>query len=484
MALPAWWCRGGRGSSTTSGCSPISTSRLIRPTWRRLSPRVNGSRKTKTARFFRAVFSSHKPALLFAVAEAPRPPSGAAGLGVGGRLGSGLRSWCRSRLAVVDRRGRVRLGIDRETHLLAHRRATPRRGPFGLLCALRLSGCSWLFRLAAIRQWLLWRRRNGFGLHHRQRRLRRISVEIGNGARHLRRRCRPEFVHNRSGQTVLRPAPPAASAATSATAGPPLALCGLIGANHAGLLLAFVTRRAIFACLAAPAAPPPTPLAPRTFGSGFGAGLFAAGGIPGEPFGLFGFHLRFDFDVERLVLVECFLQLRRERCHLRRQQRLGGLQRVHLFAAIDDKGLLAGYRRVGDHRKGYLEAVLEVAQMAALVIENVKRDIGSGPHHEIVGRALHQYFLKAAQQLQGHRGNRTYMAAAAALRAGLGRTLQHAGADALARHLEQSEMRDASDLDSGAVLPEAIAELALHRTVVALLVHVDEVDDDQAGEVA
>src|SRR5450432_2097827 len=76
------------------------------------------------------------------------------------------------------------------------------------------------------------------------------------------------------------------------------------------------------------------------------------------------------------------------------------------------------------------------------------------------------------------------MAAATALRAGLGRTLQHAGADALARHFEQAEMRDASDLDPRAVLPQAVAELAFDRTVVALLVHVDEVDDDQAGEVA
>src|ERR1700754_2461511 len=76
------------------------------------------------------------------------------------------------------------------------------------------------------------------------------------------------------------------------------------------------------------------------------------------------------------------------------------------------------------------------------------------------------------------------MAAAAALRAGLGRTLEHAGANALARHLQQAEMRDAPDLDPRAVLPQAIAQLAFDRTVVALLVHVDEVDDDKAGEVA
>src|SRR3954471_14831538 len=76
------------------------------------------------------------------------------------------------------------------------------------------------------------------------------------------------------------------------------------------------------------------------------------------------------------------------------------------------------------------------------------------------------------------------MAAAAALRAGLSRTLQHAGADALARHFQEAKMRDAADLDAGTILPQAVGKLALDRTVVPLLVHVDEVDDDQPREVA
>ena len=45
-------------------------------------------------------------------------------------------------------------------------------------------------------------------------------------------------------------------------------------------------------------------------------------------------------------------------------------------------------------------------------------------------------------------------------------------------------MRDAADLDAGAVVLERLLQLALDGAVVALLVHVDEVDDDQAGEVA
>ncbi len=45
-------------------------------------------------------------------------------------------------------------------------------------------------------------------------------------------------------------------------------------------------------------------------------------------------------------------------------------------------------------------------------------------------------------------------------------------------------MRDAPNLDARAVLPQAIAELALDRAVVALLVHIDEVDHDETGKIA
>ncbi len=45
-------------------------------------------------------------------------------------------------------------------------------------------------------------------------------------------------------------------------------------------------------------------------------------------------------------------------------------------------------------------------------------------------------------------------------------------------------MRDAADLDAGAVVLQRILQPPFDRAVVALLVHVDEVDDDQAGEVA
>jgi hypothetical protein len=51
-------------------------------------------------------------------------------------------------------------------------------------------------------------------------------------------------------------------------------------------------------------------------------------------------------------------------------------------------------------------------------------------------------------------------------------------------HLQKPEMRDAADLDARAVVLQAILEFLFNRAVVAVFLHVDEVDNDQAREVA
>src|SRR5437764_394743 len=76
------------------------------------------------------------------------------------------------------------------------------------------------------------------------------------------------------------------------------------------------------------------------------------------------------------------------------------------------------------------------------------------------------------------------MAAAAAVWAFFGRALQHARADPLARHFEKSEMRDVPDLDARAVVLQRLLQAPFDRAVVALLIHVDEVNHDESGEVS
>src|SRR5205814_3704799 len=56
-------------------------------------------------------------------------------------------------------------------------------------------------------------------------------------------------------------------------------------------------------------------------------------------------------------------------------------------------------------------------------------------------------------------------------------------ADALARHLHQTQRRDLGDLVLGTVPPQALGQPAQYELPVALQHHVDEVDDDDAAQV-
>src|SRR4051812_28134268 len=170
------------------------------------------------------------------------------------------------------------------------------------------------------------RLRGRLGLDQRRRGLVRAAVEIGHSFGGFRRRCRPEFIRDRSGETVFRPAAaPTASATATAAARTPLAIRRLIAARHAALVVAFVlvgfavvtgdgafhrfghdahgivflargavvlARRTAFTRLAT-AAPAPAPLAALTVGFAFAAGFFAADGVFRETLGLLGFDFAF-----------------------------------------------------------------------------------------------------------------------------------------------------------------------------------------------
>ena len=76
------------------------------------------------------------------------------------------------------------------------------------------------------------------------------------------------------------------------------------------------------------------------------------------------------------------------------------------------------------------------------------------------------------------------MAGAAAARAGDGRAFAQCRLQALAAHLQQAELADAAELHAGAVLAQRLAQAVLDLAAVLALLHVDEVDHDQAAQVA
>src|ERR1700747_2008017 len=76
------------------------------------------------------------------------------------------------------------------------------------------------------------------------------------------------------------------------------------------------------------------------------------------------------------------------------------------------------------------------------------------------------------------------MAAAAAIGAPFGRAFQHTRPNALPRHFKQAEMRYATDLNARTIVPKAFLEPTLNRAIVALLIHIDEVNDNETGKVS
>src|SRR6204780_4234654 len=178
----------------------------------------------------------------------------------------------------------------------------------------------------------------------------------------------------------------------------------------------------------APAAPPPSPPPPP------------------DPLGWFGGKRTFIAlavdRFNRFGIVEFVFLFERDRLAFRPiGQRLCRLKGVHLLAAVDDKGLRRDERIVGVDGDDNSKTLFQRPQMRALVIENVERDVATGARDEIMRGALDQLLLQRAEHLQRQRGHRTDMAAAAARRTFLRRALEHAGANALARHFQQAEMR-------------------------------------------
>src|SRR5258706_2395783 len=75
-------------------------------------------------------------------------------------------------------------------------------------------------------------------------------------------------------------------------------------------------------------------------------------------------------------------------------------------------------------------------------------------------------------------------AAAVAVRAGRRERLDQTLRDPLARHLDQPELRDREHLGAGLVAGERLPERLFDRLATVPDLHVDEVDDDDAADVA
>ncbi|MCW0401745.1 hypothetical protein NB700_004301 [Xanthomonas sacchari] len=139
---------------------------------------------------------------------------------------------------------------------------------------------------------------------------------------------------------------------------------------------------------------------------------------------------------------------------------------------------------VGDDHDRRVVALLDLAERAALFVEQVVGDLHRGLHQHLPGVLLHRVLLGDADDRQRQRLDAAHAAVAVATRADDLAGLTQRRTQALAAHLQQAEARDAADLHPRAVVLERVLQAVLDLALVLVGGHVDEVDDHQAAEVA
>ena len=139
---------------------------------------------------------------------------------------------------------------------------------------------------------------------------------------------------------------------------------------------------------------------------------------------------------------------------------------------------------VGHHQ--HIDALLELdfGDLGAFFIEQERGHLDRHLAQHRGRVVLERFFLDDAQDLQRARFSVANMTSATATWAGDGGAFAQRRAQPLPAHLHQAELADGAELHPGAVLPQRVAQPAFHLAPVAAFFHVNEVDHDQAAEVA
>ena len=122
--------------------------------------------------------------------------------------------------------------------------------------------------------------------------------------------------------------------------------------------------------------------------------------------------------------------------------------------------------------------------MFALGVQQVVGDGDGGLDQNFLAALAYAFLFQFAQDGERLVVVGAHDAGAVAGGAGCGCGFDHAGTQTLARHFHQAEARYLADLNAGAVVFQLVLDAALDGGVVAPLFHVDEIDDDQTGQIA
>lgn len=122
--------------------------------------------------------------------------------------------------------------------------------------------------------------------------------------------------------------------------------------------------------------------------------------------------------------------------------------------------------------------------MLRFLIEEQVDHLLRGDHAEFARVELPRLTQDLAQDVVAHGTRRFHLALALAGRARFAQHVRERFARALARHLDEPELREAVDRHARAVARQRLLQLGQHRVAMLGVLHVDEVDDDDPAEVA
>src|SRR3970040_494073 len=128
--------------------------------------------------------------------------------------------------------------------------------------------------------------------------------------------------------------------------------------------------------------------------------------------------------------------------------------------------------------------LLELGDARRLLVEQALDDLGTRENQKLLHVELPMLADNFTKDLITHRFRGLHEPAALTAWTRLTEDVLQALAVAFARHLDQAERRDPHDLRLGIVVRQATRERLEHLATMLLLGHVDEVDNNDAAEVA
>src|SRR5215831_20535368 len=150
----------------------------------------------------------------------------------------------------------------------------------------------------------------------------------------------------------------------------------------------------------------------------------------------------------------------------------------------DDIELLLAVAGLDLHRYGLADEIPQHGERLRLLLQEHVDHRLRGEDAELAGVELPRLAQDLAQDLVAHGLRGFDRAAAPAYLARLAQDVLERLAGALARHLDQAEPAEPVHRDAGAVARERLVELGQDCRAVLGRLHIDEVDDDDAAEVA